>query len=408
MGVGVTLVVPAAWDRARAEIGDEPTMQLVELEVARPGDVNRHRYKNDAALEDVLQRVRPDLLDIHEEPFSVAARQWLRAAPPDLPAVMYTAQNIDKRFPPPFSTYEREALARVSGLYPCSRQAASVARGKGFSGLIDVLPLGFDPTLFRAGEQSLADSELVLGLFGRLVPEKGVRDAVSIVERLNRARAARLLLVGSGSEAPAASGLATELGLADRVELLEWSTPDELAEHYRRCHVVLVPSRSTPTWAEQFGRVIVEAQASGAVVAGYESGTIPEVGGVAAIVAPEGRAELLADAILEVVGDADAWATQRSLGLHLAASRTWGRVAARQLDLYRRLLENPAVEVSLPRGRAARRELARREFGPSATTPAGDRPFAVWPLRNWGPMAAMLGRAIDFPDRIRSRVSPVE
>ena len=199
-GAEVTLVVPTAWDPAHAELGDEPTIELVELEVARAGNVNRHRYEDDAELKRLIQRIQPDLLDIHEEPFSVAARQWLRAASPDLPTVMYTAQNIDKRFPPPFSIYERRALARVSGLYPCSRQAASVARGKGFRGAVEVIPLGIDPALFRPGPQSLGDSELVLGLFGRLVPEKGVRDAVAILERLNRARPTRLLLVGSGPE----------------------------------------------------------------------------------------------------------------------------------------------------------------------------------------------------------------
>lgn len=407
-GVEVTLVVPTRWDPAHAELGEEQTIGLLELEVARPGDVNRHRYRDDTALTNLIERIGPDLLDIHEEPFSLAARQWLRAAPPQLPTVMYTAQNIDKRFPPPFSIYERRALARVSGLYPCSRQAASVARGKGFSGLIDVIPLGFDPSLFRAGRQSLSDSELVLGLFGRLVPEKGVRDAVSVLERVNRVRSGRLLLVGSGPEGPAALNDAAELGIAERVELVEWSSPNELAEHYRRCHIVLVPSRSTPTWAEQFGRVIVEAQASGAVVAGYASGTIPEVGEEAALTVAEGRVDLLADTILEVTADPAAWSRRRSLGLELAAARTWDRVAARQIELYRRVLAGSSDEVRLPRRRVARRKLARQEFGPSAPTPAGDRPFAVWPLRNGGRLARTLGRAVDLPDRARSRVLPVE
>jgi glycosyltransferase involved in cell wall biosynthesis len=321
---------------------------------------------------------------------------------------MYTAQNIDKRFPPPFSSYERKALARVSALYPCSHQAASVARGKGFSGLIDVIPLGFDPSLFRVGDQSLSDSEFVLGLFGRLVPEKGVRDAVSIVERVNTVRRARLLLVGSGPDGTAALALAARRGLDDRVDLHDWSPPEGLAEYYRRCHVVLVPSRATATWVEQFGRVIVEAQASGAVVAGYASGTIPEVGGGPSIVVPEGRVELLADAIVEVTADTAAWSKRRALGLELASTRTWDNVASRQLDLYRRVLGDAVPEVSMPRGGAARRVLARKEFGPPATTPAGNRPFAVWPLRSGGRLSVLLGSAIDLPDRIRSRRLPVE
>jgi glycosyltransferase involved in cell wall biosynthesis len=407
-GAEITLVVPKAWEQTERALAEEPGVRLIELEVAKSGDVNRHRYEDDAALARVIRRVRPDLLDIHEEPFSVAARQWLRARPADLPTVMYAAQNIDKRFPPPFSTYEREALARISGLYPCSRQAASVARGKGFRGVIDVIPLGFDPDLFRCGRQSLGDPELVLGLFGRLVPEKGVRDAVLVLERLNSVRPACLFLVGSGPESSLALALAADLGIADRVELHEWSLPEETAEHYRRCHIVLVPSRSTSTWTEQFGRVIVEAQACGAVVAGYASGSIPEVGGEAAVVVPEGRVDELADAVVEVTANEAAWSKRRTLGEEVAATRTWQHVAARQLDLYRRVLAKPADKVSLPRGRAARRKLARQEFGPPATTPAGDRPFAIWPLRGGGRIARTLEGALDLPDRILGRLLPLE
>lgn len=400
-------MVPSVWD-AESESAAEPAVELIELEVSRPGDVNRHRYEDGSALARVVSNTEPELLDIHEEPFSIAARQWLRAAPPGLPTVMYTAQNIDKRFPPPFSMYERQAFAQISALYPCSRQAASVARGKGFGGLIDVIPLGFDPSSFNAGTQSLADTELVLGLFGRLVPEKGVRDAVLVLERLNEVRPARLILVGSGPEGPAALDLAADRDLEPLVELHEWSSPEELAAHYRRCHVVLVPSTATATWAEQFGRVIVESQACGAVVAGYASGTIPEVGGEAAIAAPEGQVDRLADAVLQLAADDTAWTKRRNLGLELAASRTWDRVAAHQFDLYRRVLTGPAEKVSLPSGRAARRQRARKEFGSPATTPAGERPFAVWPLRKGGRLASALERAIDVSDRIHSRLSPLE
>lgn len=396
-------MVPRTWDPASADLGEEPAVEVIELDVARPGDVNRHRYVDEAALSRLIQHTRPDLLDIHEEPFSLAARQWLRSAPSALPTVMYTAQNIDKRFPLPFSAYERTAFSRVSGLYPCSRQAASVARGKGFPGVIEVIPLGVDPGVFHAGQQSLSETELVLGLFGRLVPEKGARDAVQVLQRLNGVRPARLVLAGSGPEGSDALALAADSGLGGQVELHEWSREEELAQLYRRAHVVLVPSRATATWAEQFGRVIVEAQSCGAVVAGYASGAIPEVGGDAAVLVPEGRVELLADAVLQVTADVRAWTARRERGLELAVARTWDRVAERQLALYERVLSH-RDEVPLPLGAAARRKAARREFGAPAETPAGDRPFAVWPLRGRRWLSDPIGQAVDFPDRVRGRL----
>ncbi len=394
--VDVTLVVPASWPERGGETNvSAESFPIVELPVSRPGDVNRHAYRNLEKLRRLIRELRPDVLDVHEEPFSTAARQWLAAAPPELRVVMYTAQNVDKRYPPPFSLYERRAYCRLAALYPCSRQAASVARGKGFAGLIDVIPLGYDPQLFHEGEQSLDDDELVLALIGRLVPEKGVRDAVHVLARVNAVRPARLVLAGSGPEEGPARELAEELGIADRVELESWRAANELAELYRRAHLVLVPSRATATWVEQFGRVIVEAQAAGAVVAGYASGSIPEVAGDAAVLADAGATAQLADRVVALLDDPAEYRRLRERGFAISRTRTWARVAERQAELYRRVVQRKMERIPLPRSPRRRRERARAEFGPTAATTAGIRPFALPLLRRGGPAAAALAALID-------------
>ena len=396
LGVEVSLAVPASWPET-TESGSSysEALAMYELPVTRAGDVNRHAYTSSEALCRVISELRPDVLDIHEEPFSVAARQWLAAAPPNLPVVMYTAQNVDKRFPPPFAQYERAAHRRVAALYPCSRQSVSVARGKGFTGLIDVLPLGYDDAIFTPGSQSADDDELVLALAGRLVPEKGVVDAVEILARVNATRPARLVVVGSGPEEATARQRAATLGVSDRLELVPWQPTEELAATYRSAHVVLVPSRPTETWVEQFGRVIVEAQASGAAVAGYASGSIPEVAGDAAVLAPVGAQGELAEAIVELLDDPTEFEHHRALGFDLCRSRTWTQVAARQAELYRRVAAGDAPRVELPRSPRARRTAARSEFGPTAATTAGPRPFALPVLRRGGVAVRGLEAAVD-------------
>ena len=172
----------------------------------------------------LIGEVRPDVVDIHEEPFSVAARQWLGALGDTAPVVMYTAQNIDKRLPPPFYRYEQAAYKRVAAFYPCSRQAASVLRGKGFGSGIEVLPLGYDDALFRLGSQSVDADEIVLMLVGRLVSEKGPKDAVHALARVNAVRPARLVISGQGPEEMLVRKLATSLGVPDRVEFRGWPT----------------------------------------------------------------------------------------------------------------------------------------------------------------------------------------
>jgi glycosyltransferase involved in cell wall biosynthesis len=402
-GVKVTLVVPDVWPGTEDDpSGAEDGFELLELPVRRVGDVNRHAYDS-AAVRRSIDKCPPDLLDIHEEPFSIAARQWLRAAPPALPVVMYTAQNIDKRLPPPFFGYERRAYGRVAAFYPCSRQAASVTRGKGFTGEIEVIPLGYDDSRYRAGAQSIDDAEIVLGLFGRLVPEKGVREAVRVLAAVVRERRARLLLVGTGPEKQPALELAQSLGVADRLDVFGQRSGAELADLYRRTHVALIPSRVTETWAEQFGRAIVEAQASGAVVAGYSGGAIAEVAGDAGVLAPEAEVEGLAAAVIRVLGNPDEHGRLRAAGLRLAESRTWSEVGRRQAALYRRALAGEFDRVSLPSSPSARRVAARREFGPTAPTRAGDRPFALPWLRRGGPVADALANSIDAAVEMKAR-----
>jgi glycosyltransferase involved in cell wall biosynthesis len=380
-------------------------IRLIELPVSRAGDVNRHAYEA-SSLPGLLRDVGPDVLDIHEEPFSVAARQWLAAAPADLPVVMYTAQNIDKRFPPPFAQYEQAALRRVAAMYPCSSQAAAVVRGKGFEGHVEVLPLGYDETTFRPGTQALEDDELVLGLVGRLVPEKGVLDAVRVLARLHAWRPTRLVVVGSGPEEAGARALATELGVSDRLDVLPWQPAEELAATYRRTHVVLVPSRPTQTWVEQFGRVIVEAQASGAVVAGYASGSIEEVAGSSALLTHVGDVTGLADQVVVAVGDPVGFEARRAEGLARSRTRTWSEVARRHADLYRRVLAGDTARVHLPRSPRRRRAAARAEFGPTAASTAGTRPFALPVLRRRGAIAAALALLIDAAAEAHARLRP--
>jgi glycosyltransferase involved in cell wall biosynthesis len=405
-GTDVTLVIPASWPErgAQASLSAEH-FRIIEVPVERAGDVNRHAYRNREELHRLIDELKPDILDLHEEPVSVAARQGLAAAPSELPVVMYTAQNVDKRYPPPFSVYERRAHRRVAALYPCSRQAASVARGKGFAGLIDVIPLGYDPQLFHEGEQSLDDDELVLALFGRFLPEKGVRDAVQVLARVNSIRPARLLLAGSGPEERPARELAAVLGVADRLQVELWRPASELAELYRRAHVVLVPSVATPTWVEQFGRVIVEAHASGAVVAGYASGSIPEVAGEAAVLADPGNATQLAERVVTVLGDLDEYARLRARGLALCRTRTWAHVAERQAELYRRVIAGELERLPLPRSPRQRRAVARAEFGPTAATTSDTRPFALPLLRRGGPAASALAALIDAANESYARLT---
>ena len=65
----------------------------------------------------------------------------------------------------------------------------------------------------------------------------------------------------------------------------------------------MLASRTRPNWKEQFGRVLVEAMASGVVAVGSDSGEIPHVIGPAGLTFPEGDAAALADALRRLQAD---------------------------------------------------------------------------------------------------------
>ena len=396
-GIELTTVVPAQWSEGGAEqrIGPEP-FDVVELPVRRSGDINRHRYADPAALRQVVARVRPDLVDLHEEPFAAVTRQWLGVIPGGVPVVSYTAQNIDKRWPPPFAQWETAALRRLAGVYPCSRQAASVLRGKGYGGLLEVLPLGVDPTTLRAGDQRHDDPEWTLLLVGRLVPEKGVREAVEVLARVRQVRPARLVIVGRGPEGESALTLASALGVADHVELVPWVDAETLAALYRTAHVALLPSRATRTWVEQFGRVITEGQASGAVVVGWDSGSIPEVGEGLVPLALEGDVQGLAERVLELATDRQRYDDLRARGTARAAELAWPEVGRRQAAFYASARQQGAGGPLRPD-----RLVAEREFGPPAQVSGGGRPFALPVLREHTPVSRALARGVDALARLR-------
>lgn len=393
-GVDVTIVVPSNWPDAD-DVDDVPVRRLG---VRRPGDVNRHTYLDPGQLSGLVRELAPDVVDIHEEPVSLAARQWLRAAG-DLPVVMYTAQNLDKRWPPPFAQYERAALRRTAAFYACSAQAASVLRGKGYGGSIRVLPLGIDPDVHHPGTQQLPASEVVLGLVGRLVPEKGVLDAVTVLAAVNQVMPARLLVIGDGPEVEPAKALSDALGVSQRCTWLPWCNAAELSKAYRRMHVVLVPSLATSRWVEQFGRVITEGQANGAVPVGYASGSIAEVIGAGGITVAEGDVTRLTSATASLVADPARWLALRRQGLQATAGRAWTSVSADQLDLYTEAATGTCPELS--RASSGTRARAVEEFGPPARGPGGGRPFALPLLRNAGPISRGVAALIDRATRTR-------
>lgn len=284
----------------------------------------------------------PDLLDLHEEPFALATAEILalRALRRSrVPYLLYSAQNLDKRYPIPFRWFESYALRHAAGAYVCNAEAGRILTRKGLRGPARLIPLGVDVEQFAPAVRAEPGTRPTIGYVGRLEPHKGV---ATLLRAAVPETSWRVRITGEGSEEARLRALAEELGIADRVEFLGFAEGDDLAARYRDLDVIAVPSIPWPGWLEQFCRVAVEAMASGVPVVASSSGAIPDVVADAGVLVAPGEPDALRRGIRQALDDRNAL---RVRGLERSRAFTWDRVAQQQWDLYREVV--PARDVDL-------------------------------------------------------------
>jgi len=303
--VKLLAVVPPSWTENR--VGAIPLNRMFtngyELAVEEMRFNGQHHVHYYPGLGRQVRRFKPDLIHIDEEPYNlVCAQATMLARRAKARTIFFTWQNLDRRYPPPFSLFERYCYSRASVALAGNEDAKSILRRKGFQRPIEVIPqFGVDPDIFSPREQRRDGGRFTIGYYGRLVPEKGIDTLVEAVAQLPSS--ARAVIVGAGESLASLQELAQRLGISDRVEfrgpIPTETIPDLLAE----LDVVVVPSRTRPNWKEQFGRVIIEAMACEVPVIGSDSGEIQHVIGNPDLVFPEGDSLALAARIQSLIDD---------------------------------------------------------------------------------------------------------
>lgn len=305
-GLSLVAAVPPAW---RDERGTSPLerahtqgYELRALPVRLNGSFHLHFYPTIGRL---LDEVRPDLFHIDEEAYNLATFHAARAAVRrGIPFLFFTWQNILRRYPPPFRWMEQWVYRHAAHAIAGNHAASGVLREKGYRGPRTVIPqFGVELALFPFLPPARPAGEpLVIGYAGRLVEEKGLHVLLEALGGLEGAWRAELR--GSGPAQAALEARARQRGLAERVRVLPPLPSTEMGQFYRAVDLFVLPSLTRPNWKEQFGRVLIEAMASGCVVVGSDSGEIPGVIGEAGVVVPEGDAGALRVALQRLLTDA--------------------------------------------------------------------------------------------------------
>lgn len=361
-GWEVTVVVPSRWRHEYSPSLVEPQVlagmegSLRPLSVLLPGRPQRHLYL--ARCGALIRELAPQVAFLEAESYSLAASQWGFALHRlGVPFGVQCAENIDRKLPAPVRLMRARVLRQAAFVATRSESASRLARAWGARGEVELAPHAV-PAWEQVPQPAAAERPFTVGYAGRLVASKGLADLLAAVRKLEAP--VELLLIGNGEMRTELEGQEIP---GSRVRVLDNLSHAEMAGGYAQLDVLALPSHTTSTWKEQFGRVIVEALWCGVPVVGSDSGEIPWLIGLTGggLVFAEGESARLAAQLEKLRASPDLRRQLASAG-RAVVERMFTVPAA--TDPLERMLTNAIEPASAQSGRDARR--ARDVSRPSA------------------------------------------
>jgi glycosyltransferase involved in cell wall biosynthesis len=302
-GWEVTIVLPSRWSHSYAQGAVTPTALPGVESLLRPtrvvlaGKPQRHLYLTRTRA--LCRRLRPDVAFLELEPFALAATQWGHALHREgIPFGVQCYENIDRSLPAPVRALRTRVLRDAAFVAARSKTAGELAELWGARGEIGLAPPAVPA--WEGEPEAHEPRPFTVGYAGRLVEMKGLADLLAAVRELSAP--VQLLLIGNGEMRPSLEGQQIP---GSEVRVIDDLTHDQMPRGYAQLDVVVLPSHTTATWKEQFGRVIVEALWCGVPVVGSDSGEIPWLIGLTGggLTFPEGDSHALAARLAELRDD---------------------------------------------------------------------------------------------------------
>jgi glycosyltransferase involved in cell wall biosynthesis len=287
---------------------------------------------------------------IWQEVFSLSAFElaiWSRIS--GIPLVVFGWENLERRLPLPRWWTCQFVLNTVKAIVPGNQDGAKIVRNWGYQGTLAVMPqMGVDPDFFspvtseiaaNPSESRSGDRPFNIGYMGRLARSKGI-DLIFAVHQL-RAQGlnCQITICGSGGDEQMLRDEADKQQIASAIvwrgAVRHEAVPAEMATF----DVLVLPSRTTPEWKEQFGHVSIEAMAMGIPVVGSSSGEIPHVIGRSDLVFAEEDVDGLARILARTISNPQ-WREEVSqYGLQRVRQHyTHARIAEQLINLWHQVL----------------------------------------------------------------------
>ena len=353
-GIEVGLLAPSnwkaiEWNRMLPLERPYPQIQIYSAPVMFTGRVGAHFYPP-WVIWKVIQDFQPDLIQVEAEVFSLCAFEVaIFARMTGKPMVVFGWENQLRQLPRARWQICQFVLDTASAIIPGNQDGANLMQQWDYRGLVEVMPqMGVDPQLFAPPPiSSTPTTPLRIGFLGRLAHSKGIDLIFTAVAGLcDRGIDSQIIIAGAGAEEATLRKLAADLQIADRIvwrgAFPHHQAPAELSQF----DVLVLPSRSTATWKEQFGHVLIEAMSMGIPVVGSDSGEIPNVIGRADLVFPEEDATALTDILARLSHD-ERWRQEAGLyGMNRVHQLyTHAQIAQRSIALWQTILDTDSKPI---------------------------------------------------------------
>jgi glycosyltransferase involved in cell wall biosynthesis len=339
LGVDLTVVVPPRYGSQPLEVREADSYKIQVLPCWFTPYNHFHFYPVR------MGKIDADLVHLEEEPWSLVTHQFMRVCVSrQKPVIFITWQNIYKSYPVPFNYFERFTFKHAEACIAGNGEAVDILRRKGFNKPVSLIQYhGVDPELFAKRDMTALRTKLglqeafVIGYVGRIVQEKGISDLIQSLASLPERCV--LVLMGEGEFRRNAEKLAERLGVASRIRWVPFVSSLEVPDYMNILDVLVLPSRTTRRWKEQFGRVLIEAMACETPVVGSSSAEIPNVIGEAGLVFPEGDVAALTERLRSLYEGPDLAARLGAKGRARVLERfTHQRIAEETVKVYRQVL----------------------------------------------------------------------
>ncbi len=347
-GVVLRGITPATWvENARlVRFSDSfaKEFSVTPLPTVWKGKENRGFYLKGLSRE--MRRFKPDIIVCFEEPFSFFALQTTFLARPfasKAKLVFYSwdnrAKGKDYGYRPAFvyGAIERGVMKRADMLLTASEEGTNYFRSayatpvrKLYFG-VNVDPPQRESYDAKSVFEGLPQGAFVVGYAGRLLHMKGVDLLIRSLPLLRSN--AFLVILGSGPDEQRLRCIASELSVESRVIFVPAVPSSQTKQIISKFGVLVLPSRTTKVWKEQFGRVLVEGMSLGIPVIGSDSGAIPDVIGEAGLIFRENEHSSLAEMIARLMSDEKLNAELACKGKARAQEFSSARFADRMHDL---------------------------------------------------------------------------